>query len=128
MTASRDVAVRAEVIRARLAYEADPAGFAARHAAADTELARRIAAARNRVDQVVLPDGELNRIAALCAAFDVDGMRADPRGGPHGGGNTPPGARQPRWQQKMFGWPPNWRAAASAAPGTFDDPGSTPPG
>jgi len=26
---------------------------------------------------VVLPDNELRRIAALCAAFDVDGMRAD---------------------------------------------------
>jgi magnesium chelatase subunit D len=29
------------------------------------------------VDDVVLPDNELRRIAALCAAFDVDGMRAD---------------------------------------------------
>ena len=26
---------------------------------------------------MVLPDNELRRIAALCAAFDVDGMRAD---------------------------------------------------
>ncbi len=26
---------------------------------------------------VCLPDNELRRIAALCAAFDVDGMRAD---------------------------------------------------
>ncbi len=77
VAASRDVAVRSEVIRARLAYEADPAAFAAGHAAADGELAGRIAAARDRVDQVVLPDAELNRIAALCAAFDVDGMRAD---------------------------------------------------
>lgn len=75
--ASRDVAVRSEVIRQRLSYEADPAGFAARHAEQDSELARRIAAARDRVADVVLPDAELTRIAALCAAFDVDGMRAD---------------------------------------------------
>ncbi|MBB3752193.1 magnesium chelatase subunit D [Mycolicibacterium sp. BK634] len=75
--ASRDVAVRSEVIRQRLAYEADPVGFAARHAAVDSDLARRIADARDRVADVVLPDAELNRIAALCAAFDVDGMRAD---------------------------------------------------
>lgn len=75
--ASRDVAVRSEVIRQRLAYEADPGGFAALHAGQDSELAARIAAARNRVAAVVLPDAELNRIAALCAAFDVDGMRAD---------------------------------------------------
>ncbi len=75
--ASRDVDVRVEVIRQRMAYEADPDAFADRYADADGELARRIAAARNLVEEVVLPDGELRRIAALCAAFDVDGMRAD---------------------------------------------------
>lgn len=75
--ASRDVDVRVQVIRQRLAYEADPDAFAERYADADAELARRIAAARALVDHVVLPDNELRRIAALCAAFDVDGMRAD---------------------------------------------------
>ncbi len=75
--ASRDVDVRADVIRARMAFEADPAAFAASYAEQDAELARRIAAARQSVGDVVLPDNELRRIAALCAAFDVDGMRAD---------------------------------------------------
>jgi magnesium chelatase subunit D len=75
--ASRDIDVRMQVVRQRMAYEADPDGFAERHAEADAELARRIAAARALVDDVVLPDNELRRIAALCAAFDVDGMRAD---------------------------------------------------
>ena len=75
--ASRDVEVRADVIRQRMAFEADPAAFAERYAAADAELARRVAAARSVVSAVVLPDNELRRIAALCAAFDVDGMRAD---------------------------------------------------
>jgi len=75
--ASREVAVRSDVIRRRLDYEADPAGFAARYGTLDSDLADRIAAARARVDDVELPDRELNRIAALCAAFDVDGMRAD---------------------------------------------------
>ncbi|MEO3757404.1 magnesium chelatase subunit D family protein [Mycobacterium sp. B14F4] len=75
--ASRDVDVRVDVIRQRMDYEADPAGFAERHADADAELARRIAAARAIVSSVSLPDNELRRIAALCAAFDVDGMRAD---------------------------------------------------
>jgi magnesium chelatase subunit D len=74
---SRDVDVRVQVIRERLAYEADPDAFAQRYRAADAELACRIAAARMLVDGVVLPDNELRRIAALCAAFDVDGMRAD---------------------------------------------------
>jgi len=75
--ASRDVDVRVQVVRQRMAYEADPDAFAGRYADADAELAERIAAARAVVDEVVLPDNELRRIAALCAAFDVDGMRAD---------------------------------------------------
>ncbi|WP_101949421.1 magnesium chelatase subunit D family protein [Mycobacterium sp. 3519A] len=75
--ASRDVEVRAEVIRQRMAFEADPLGFAERYAGADAELASRVADARARVASVSLPDSELRRIAALCAAFDVDGMRAD---------------------------------------------------
>jgi magnesium chelatase subunit D len=75
--ASRDIEVRMQVIRQRMAYEADPDAFAERYADADAELARRIAAARALVDDVVVPDNELRRIAALCAAFDVDGMRAD---------------------------------------------------
>ncbi len=77
VAASRDVPVRSEVIRQRLAYEADPVAFAARYAGPDGVLARQIAAARARVAEVELADAELNRIAALCAAFDVDGMRAD---------------------------------------------------
>lgn len=77
VTASRDVDVRVEVIRARMEFEADPEKFVGRYAQADAELSRRIAAARALVDSVVLPDSELRRIAALCAAFDVDGMRAD---------------------------------------------------
>lgn len=75
--ASRDVDVRADVIRARMAFEADPEGFTAAYADQDAELARRIAEARKSVGEVILPDNELRRIAALCAAFDVDGMRAD---------------------------------------------------
>lgn len=75
--ASRDVDVRMQVVRQRMAYEADPDAFAQRYAEADAELARRIGAARALVDDVSLPDNELRRIAALCAAFDVDGMRAD---------------------------------------------------
>ncbi|MFC7672040.1 magnesium chelatase subunit D family protein [Mycolicibacterium sp. GCM10028919] len=75
--ASREVDVRVEVIRRRMAFEADPHAFADRYAGADAELSGRIAAARAAVAGVVLPDSELRRIAALCAAFDVDGMRAD---------------------------------------------------
>ncbi|CAM3267743.1 VWA domain-containing protein [Tsukamurella hominis] len=75
--ASREVDARVEVMRRRLAFEADPSAFAAEYADADAEQARRIAEARDRLPAVALPDAELRRIAAVCAAFDVDGMRAD---------------------------------------------------
>lgn len=42
--ASRDIDVRVQVIRRRMAYEADPDAFVARYADADAELAHRIAA------------------------------------------------------------------------------------
>ncbi|MBP2325456.1 magnesium chelatase subunit D [Kibdelosporangium banguiense] len=74
---SRDVATRTEVIRRRLAFEADPVGFAAQWAAADAELAARIVKARTALAHVSLPDSELRRIASVCASFEVDGMRAD---------------------------------------------------
>jgi magnesium chelatase subunit D len=77
VAASRDVDTRVEVIRQRMAFEADPADFAGRYAERDTDLARRVAAARAVLGSVALPDTELRRIATLCAAFDVDGMRAD---------------------------------------------------
>ncbi len=77
VAASRNVDMRMSVVRRRLDYEADPAGFAARYAPADREVAERILTARERVASVALDDVELRRIAALCASFDVDGMRAD---------------------------------------------------
>jgi magnesium chelatase subunit D len=68
---------RVEVIRRRLAYEADPDGFAAAWAAPDAELTRRVVEARRRLPGVRLPDELLERVAAICAAFAVDGLRGD---------------------------------------------------
>jgi magnesium chelatase subunit D len=75
--AARDVATRVEVVRRRMEFEADPAGFVAAWQEHESETAARIASAQARVGSVALPDAELRRIAAVCAAFDVDGMRAD---------------------------------------------------
>lgn len=77
VTASRDVDTRMDVVRRRLNYERDPESFAAGYADSDAEIARKIVDARSVLDDVVLDDTELRRIAALCASFDVDGMRAD---------------------------------------------------
>ncbi|SDQ44782.1 VWA domain-containing protein [Actinopolyspora saharensis] len=77
VSASREVETRTEVVRRRLRFDADPAGFSAEWAESDAELARRIADARARVDSVELPSSEVRRIASVCASFEVDGMRAD---------------------------------------------------
>ena len=77
VTASRDTEERVEVVRRRLAYDEDPAGFAARWAHEEGELRERIAAARALLPAVRLGDRALRQIAAVCAAFEVDGMRAD---------------------------------------------------
>ncbi|MFD4243055.1 putative cobaltochelatase [Streptomyces sp. NPDC058525] len=77
VAASREPAQRVEVVRRRLAYEDDPAGFATRWAGDEHEVRARVVAARALLPQVRLGDTALLRIAATCAGFEVDGMRAD---------------------------------------------------
>ncbi|MFD7225863.1 putative cobaltochelatase [Streptomyces sp. NPDC059892] len=77
VAASREPELRVEVVRRRLAFDDDPAGFAARWAEEETALRDRIVAARALLPEVRLGDAALLRIAATCAAFEVDGMRAD---------------------------------------------------
>ncbi|MEU6475895.1 putative cobaltochelatase [Streptomyces sp. NPDC047017] len=77
VAASREPDQRVEVVRRRLAYDDDPAAFAARWADEEAAVRARIAAARELLPRVRLGDGPLRQIAATCAAFEVDGMRAD---------------------------------------------------
>jgi len=77
VAASRDPEVRVEVVRRRLAADADPAQFTSAWADSEAELAGQIVAAQKLLHDVVLPDSALRQIAEVCAAFDVDGMRAD---------------------------------------------------
>jgi len=75
--APRAAGERAEIVRRRLAFERDPEAFVERYAAQERELAARIAAARERLDSVRLPERELLRIAGACAQLGVDGVRGD---------------------------------------------------
>ncbi|WP_410540425.1 putative cobaltochelatase [Streptomyces sp. KL2] len=77
VAASRETGERMEVVRRRLEYDEDPAAFAARWAGEESGLRERIAAARELLPEVRLGDAALRQIAATCAAFEVDGMRAD---------------------------------------------------
>lgn len=77
VAAPREPALRAEVVRRRLAFDADPEEFRDRYATAQQRLQDRILLAQNLVGQVRLRDEVLLKIAEICSAFDVDGLRAD---------------------------------------------------
>ncbi|WP_327363106.1 putative cobaltochelatase [Streptomyces sp. NBC_01296] len=77
VAASREPSQRVEVVRRRLAYEDDPAAFAHRWAGDEQDVRARVVAARALLPKVRLGDASLLQIAATCAGFEVDGMRAD---------------------------------------------------
>ncbi|MFF6801355.1 putative cobaltochelatase [Streptomyces sp. NPDC012616] len=77
VAASREPDQRVEVVRRRLAHDDDPEAFAARWADEEAAVRARITAARELLPSVRLGDAALRQIAATCAAFEVDGMRAD---------------------------------------------------
>jgi magnesium chelatase subunit D len=77
VAAPLDPALRVEVVRRRLGFDADPEGFRDRYADAQTRLQNRIRLAQRVVTDVVLSDDMLLKIAEVCSAFGVDGLRAD---------------------------------------------------
>jgi magnesium chelatase subunit D len=64
---------RAEAVRRRLAFDADPAGFRSRWEEAESALRRRVAAAA----PAPLAPGLVERVARLCSAAGAQGLRAD---------------------------------------------------
>jgi magnesium chelatase subunit D len=77
VAAPRDPALRADVVRRRLQFDADPQAFRARYANAEERLRDRIRHAQSMLPRIQLTDAALLRIAEVCAAAGVDGMRAD---------------------------------------------------
>jgi len=77
VAAPTDFALRAEVVRRRLAFEANSVEFAARWSAADRALGDQVAEAHQRLRSVDVPDGLLTAITRLCCESQVDGLRAD---------------------------------------------------
>ena len=77
VSAPRDPVLRAEAVRRRLAFDADPRAFAEKYAAAEELLRDRIRQAQQLLPGVALTDAALVKIGEICAAFDVDGLRGD---------------------------------------------------
>ncbi|WP_415767795.1 ATP-binding protein [Paraburkholderia sp. J69-1] len=72
-----DTAERQRIVKARLAFDANPPAFCAAHESAQRELATRIAAARVALDTLEWSDAVHERAAQRCVEAAVDGMRAD---------------------------------------------------
>ncbi|MFI8610330.1 ATP-binding protein [Pseudomonas sp. NPDC077649] len=70
-------AERAEIVRRRLAFDADPAAFLQRWQTEQHALAERCQNARQRLADIPLADAALGEISQRCFAAAVDGLRAD---------------------------------------------------
>jgi magnesium chelatase subunit D len=77
VTAPREKALRAEVVRRRIAFEADPFAYAAVWMSAQDALRTRLATAQRILPGVILGDALLDLISHLCCEFDVASLRAD---------------------------------------------------
>jgi magnesium chelatase subunit D len=72
-----DQEARAEVVRRRIAFENDPAAFAASWESEQERLRQQVVAAKKLLSQVQLDNKMLGLITQICADFAVDGHRAD---------------------------------------------------
>ncbi|MGQ9683208.1 MAG: ATP-binding protein [Anaerolineae bacterium] len=72
-----DAEERVQVLERRLAYDADPEGFARLWSRAEDELSRRIAEARDLLPDVTHTPQDLRAIAELTTSLQVDGHRGD---------------------------------------------------
>lgn len=73
----RDAATREAIVRARLAFDAEPAAFVHAHAEADRQLADRLARARARLGALDWSSAVIARAAWRATEAAVDGVRAD---------------------------------------------------
>lgn len=72
-----NVEARKRIVRTRMAFDADPTLFVARHTDAQAQLAAQLVQARARLDVVSWPESVFDQVADLCQQAQVEGVRAD---------------------------------------------------
>lgn len=77
VAAPRDKSLRAEVVRRRIAFEADPLGYSAAWQPQQEALHRQLETAQQLLPEVVLDDALLDLVSHLCCEFEVASLRAD---------------------------------------------------
>ena len=77
VTAPREKTERSEVVRRRIAFEADPAGYGEQWREQQDALRGKLATAQQLLPTVALDDAMLDLISHLCCEFEVASLRAD---------------------------------------------------
>jgi len=77
VTAPRDKTLRSEVVRRRIAFEANPTAYAAAWMHEQQTLRHQLATAQQLLPEVTLDDALLDLISHLCCEFEVASLRAD---------------------------------------------------
>jgi len=68
---------RQQVVRRRIAYEADPQAFMTEWVQAEAEERERVKRSQELLPKVQVSDDILTLITTICSEYDVDGMRGD---------------------------------------------------
>jgi magnesium chelatase subunit I len=77
ITTLQDIGQRVEIVRRRLAFETDPAGFVRRFAKSQAKLRDQLRSAIERRRAVQLSDAALELAARLCDRLAIDGHRGE---------------------------------------------------
>lgn len=77
VTSPDDIDLRVEAVKRREAFDRDAAAFHAAWTREQQRLARRIAAARKRLDAIEVTDMMRRAIAGLCIKLGTDGLRGE---------------------------------------------------
>ncbi|QRX84151.1 magnesium chelatase subunit D family protein [Glaciimonas sp. PAMC28666] len=77
VVAPRDKTIRAEVVRRRIRYEADPVTYVALWSEQQAALLAQLSAAQKLLPTILLSDALLDLISHLCCEFEVASLRAD---------------------------------------------------
>ena len=72
-----DIATRKEIVKRRLEYEKDKGAFVSKYFTEEQSLRDKIAAAKEQLEHVTVPDGIYEKVADIGIRLEVDGHRAD---------------------------------------------------
>jgi len=73
----KDLPSRVEAVKRREAFDGDPGAFVERFNGADSEIRRKIVAARAALPVVAISDAIRESVAGLCVALGTDGLRGE---------------------------------------------------